>query len=138
MTIRKSIEEGREIGPRIIMRGFMDGRGPYAGPTKVFVDTEQEAQTAIDNYAKLGYEGIKIYSSIKPELVPTIIRLAHDKGMRISGHVPAHMTAQQFVELGADELQHINFVFLNFFPEVKDTRTPARFTRSPSVPRHWI
>jgi imidazolonepropionase-like amidohydrolase len=128
MAIRRNIEEGREIGPRILMRGFMDGRGPYAGPTRVFVDTQQEAQAAIDNYAKLGYEGIKIYSSIKPELVPTLIRLAHDKGMRISGHVPAQMTARQFVEMGADELQHINFVFLNFFPDVRDTRTPARFT----------
>jgi len=43
--------------------------------------------------------------------------------------VPAFMTAQQFVEAGADEIQHINMLFLNFwFDEVKDTRTPARFT----------
>ena len=39
------------------------------------------------------------------------------------------MTAQQFVDAGADEMQHVNFVFLNFFfDEVQDTRTPARFT----------
>src|SRR3712207_5404457 len=39
------------------------------------------------------------------------------------------MTAEQFVQAGADELQHTNFLFLNFlFDEVKDTRTPARFT----------
>jgi imidazolonepropionase-like amidohydrolase len=105
----------------------MDGRGPYTGPTKVFVDTEAEARAAIDNYAKLGYDGIKVYSSIKPELVPTIIKLAHAKGLRVSGHVPANMTARQFVEAGADEIQHINFVFLNFFDDVKDTRTPQRF-----------
>jgi hypothetical protein len=125
---KRDIEAGNEIGPRITMRGFMDGRGPYAGPTKVFVDTEAEARSAIGNYAKLGYEGIKVYSSIKPELVPTIIKLAHDAGLRVSGHVPAFMTAQQFVEAGADEIQHINMVFLNFFfDEVKDTRTPQRF-----------
>jgi predicted amidohydrolase YtcJ len=69
-------------------------------PTKVFVDTEAEARSAIDNYAKLGYDGIKVYSSIKPELVPTIVKLAHEKGLRVSGHVPAFMTAQQFVEAG--------------------------------------
>jgi len=128
LQIKRDIENGAAIGPRITMRGFMDGRGPYAGPTKVFVDTEAEARSAIDNYAKLGYEGIKVYSSIKPELVPTIIKLAHEKGLRVSGHVPAFMTAQQFVEAGADEIQHINMLFLNFFfDEVKDTRTPARF-----------
>ena len=129
LALRRKVEAGEEIGPRISMSGFMDGRGPYAGPTKVFVDTEAEARAAIDNYARLGYSGIKIYSSIKPELAPKIIELAHAKGLRVSGHVPAFMTAEQFVRAGADELQHINFIFLNFlFDDVKDTRTPARFT----------
>jgi imidazolonepropionase-like amidohydrolase len=128
-SLKRKIEANEELGPRILMSGFMDGRGPYAGPTKVFVDTEEEARTAIDNYAKLGYTGIKIYSSIKPDIVPKIIELAHAKGLRVSGHVPAFMKAEQFVRAGADELQHVNFIFLNFlFDEVKDTRTPARFT----------
>lgn len=128
-TLKRKIDANEELGPRILMSGFMDGRGPYAGPTKVFVDNEEEARTAIDNYDKLGYSGIKIYSSIKTELVPKIIELAHAKGLRVSGHVPAFMTAEQFVQAGADELQHVNFVFLNFlFDDVKDTRTPARFT----------
>ncbi|MGI8835083.1 MAG: hypothetical protein ACR2H4_00395 [Pyrinomonadaceae bacterium] len=128
LALKAKIEANEEIGPRILMTGFMDGRGPFAGPTKVFVDTEEEARTAIDNYARLGYTGIKVYSSIKPELVPRIIELAHAKGLRVSGHVPAFMSAEQFVRAGADELQHINFLFLNFlFDDVKDTRTPARF-----------
>jgi hypothetical protein len=126
--MKRDFDAGAEIGPRVTMRGFMDGRGPYTGPTKVFVDNEAEARTAIDYYARHGYDGIKVYSSIKPELVPTITRLAHEKGLRVSGHVPAFMSAQQFIEAGADEMQHINFVFLNFFfDEVKDTRTPQRF-----------
>jgi imidazolonepropionase-like amidohydrolase len=129
LALKAKFEAGDEIGPRVLMSGFMDGRGPYAGPTKVFVDTEEEARSAVENYARLGYTGIKVYSSIKPELVPAIIRLAHAKGLRVSGHVPAFMSAEQFVRAGADELQHINFVFLNFlFDDVKDTRTPARFT----------
>jgi hypothetical protein len=38
------------------------------------------------------------------------------------------VTAQQFVEDGADEIQHMNFIFLNFmFDTVKDTRGRLRF-----------
>jgi hypothetical protein len=49
--------------------------------------------------------------------------------MRVSGHVPAFMSAQLFVEAGADEIQHINFIVLNFlFDTVKDTRGTTRFT----------
>jgi hypothetical protein len=90
-----AIEAGRDIGPRVIKGGFMDGRSPYSGPTRVFVDTEEEARTAIAQYASKGFEQIKIYSSVKPELVPTLVRLAHEKGLRLSGHVPAFMTARQ-------------------------------------------
>ncbi|MET0535645.1 MAG: amidohydrolase family protein [Steroidobacter sp.] len=129
LAMKKRIDAGEEIGPRISMSGIIDGPGPFAGPTKVLVDTEAEARAAVDNYAKLGYQAVKIYSSVKPELVPTIIEFAHEKGLRAAGHVPAFMNARQFVEAGADEIHHVNFIFLNFFfDEVKDTRTPARFT----------
>lgn len=127
-ALHKKIEAGEQVGPRIFMSGIMDGRGPYSAPTTVLVDTEEEARAVVDTYAKQGYTGIKVYSSIKPSLVPKIIEFAHGKGLRVSGHVPAFMTARQFVEAGADELQHVNFVFLNFFDDVKETRTPARFT----------
>lgn len=129
LETRGRFDSGVEIGPRILMAGFIDGRGPYAGPTKVFADTEQEARAAIDNYAKLGYVQIKVYSSLKPELVPKIVQMAHSHGLRVSGHVPAFMTAEQFVRDGVDEIQHMNFIFLNFmFDKVQDTRTPTRFT----------
>jgi len=128
-AMQQRFDDGTEIGPRVLKAGFIDGRGPFQGPTKVFADNEQEAKDDIDRYAKLGYVQIKIYSSIKPELVPKIAQMAHAHGMRVSGHVPAFMTAQQFVEDGADEIQHMNFIFLNFmFDKVQDTRGRARFT----------
>ena len=125
---RKRIQEGKEIGTRIVLAGVIDGRGPYQGPTKVLVSTEAESRAAVDNYARLGYVQIKIYSSVKPELVPAIIDEAHQHGLRVSGHIPAEMTAAQCVELGYDEIQHANFLMLNFMPELKNTNTPTRFT----------
>ena len=122
-------DSGLAIGPRVSEAGFIDGRGPFQAPTGLYADTPQEAEAAVNRYADLGYIQIKIYSSLKPELVPVVIKAAHARGLRVSGHIPNGMIASQFVEDGADELQHINFVFLNFFPgKVKDTRTPERFT----------
>lgn len=126
--LKRKIESGEAIGPRIVMAGLVDGRGPYQGPTKFLADTEEEAKAAIDFFASHGYEGLKIYSSIKPELVPVMTRYAHEKGLRVSGHIPAGMTASQAVDAGYNEIQHVNMLFLNFWPEIKETRTPARFT----------
>ena len=123
---RKRIEEGKELGTRIVLAGLIDGRGPFQGPTKVLVSTEAEARAAVDNYKRLGFVQIKIYSSVKPELVPVIIEEAHKNGLRVSGHIPAEMTAAQCVELGYDEIQHVNFLILNFMPEIKNTNTITR------------
>jgi hypothetical protein len=127
--MRASFDSGVLAGPHVVMAGFIDGRGPYQAPSKVFADTPEEARADIARYKSLGYEQIKIYSSVKPELVSVIADAAHQAGMRVSGHVPAYMTMEQAVEKGYDEVQHANFWFLNFmFDTVPDTRTPARFT----------
>jgi hypothetical protein len=122
-------QNGTAIGPRVWKSGIIDGRGQFQVPTGLYADTAAEAAAAVNRYADLGYIQIKLYSSLKPELVPGIATLAHSRGLRLSGHIPNGITASTFVEDGADEIQHINFIFLNFLAsKVKDTRTPERFT----------
>ena len=123
-------DDGSELGPRVLKAGIIDGTGEFAGPTKMRVDTAEQAIQDVDWYADHSYAQIKIYSSIKPELVPIIADRAHARGLRVSGHVPAFMSARKFVEGGADEIQHLNFIVLNFlFPEVKETRNRDRFIK---------
>ena len=58
-----------------------------------------------------------------------IAERAHAHGMRLSGHIPAFMSAEQAVRAGYDEIQHINMVFLNFLAgDREDTREQIRFT----------
>ena len=122
-------DSGTTIGPHVWKAGFIDGHGPFQAPTGLYADTAEEAKTAVNRYADLGYIQIKLYSSLNPDFVPGIVKAAHARGLRVSGHIPNGMTASQFVEDGADEIQHINFIFLNFLAgKVKDTRTPERFT----------
>jgi hypothetical protein len=123
-------DDGSELGPRVLKAGIIDGTGELAGPTTMRVDNAEQAIKDVDWYADHGYAQIKIYSSVKPELVPIMADRAHARGMRVSGHVPAFMSARQFVDNGADEIQHLNFIFLNFlFPEVKETRNRDRFIK---------
>lgn len=127
--LRRRLEAGTAVGPHVVAAGFLDGPGPFQGPTKALAATEQEAREWVRRYAALGYRQVKLYSSLKPELVAPVADEAGKHGMRVSGHVPAFMTADEAVRAGYGEIQHVNMLFLNFFfDEVKDTRTPARFT----------
>lgn len=128
VALKEKFDSGKAIGPRLVLAGLVDGPGPFQGPTNLLAATEEEARKAIDFLVSRKYEGLKIYSSIKPELVPFLTSYAHEKGLRVSGHIPAGMTAEKAVDAGYDEIQHVNMLFLNFMPDVTDTRTPARFT----------
>ncbi|HEX6041061.1 amidohydrolase family protein [Longimicrobium sp.] len=120
---------GTKVGPRVVvMAGFIDGSGPFTGPTGLRADTPEQARQHVAWYADHGYTHIKLYSSLKPELVPIIAQEAHRRGMRVSGHIPEGMTAAQAVRAGYDEIQHANMLFLNFLSDTLDTRTPQRFS----------
>jgi cytosine/adenosine deaminase-related metal-dependent hydrolase len=127
--MKARFDEGVAVGPHIIRAGLMEGRGEKAAGAAVTAETEEEAKAGVDLFHKRGYEQIKIYNSMKPELVPLIAQYAHSKGMRVSGHVPVHMRAEEAVRAGYDELNHLNMVFLNFFIDKDtDTRTTLRFS----------
>jgi hypothetical protein len=73
-------DSGTAVGPRVWKAGFIDGRGPFQAPTGLYADTADEAQAAVNRYADLGYIQIKVYSSLKPELVRGIVKTAHARG----------------------------------------------------------
>lgn len=127
MELTSKHDSGEVIGPNTFRAGFMDKAGPYASGWAA--ESLQEALDRIDFFAEHGYIQIKLYSSIEPDWVKPLAERAHSHGMRISGHVPAFMSAEQAVRAGYDEIQHINMVFLNFLAgDREDTRQQIRFT----------
>ncbi len=126
---KEKIDNGIVLGPRIqAMSGFIDGAGKYAGPIGDKINSIEEGKTAVKKYADLGYQQIKLYSSLKPEWVKPIAQEAKKYNMRVSGHIPAFMLAEEAIEDGYNEIQHVNMLFLNFYGKGLDTRTPIRFT----------
>src|ERR1700729_3218688 len=126
---KAQFESGELVGPRVIIAGLMDGIGKYTAPIGTTTATADQAIAQVREWKNTGAVQIKIYSSMDPKLVPVIVREAHAQGMRVSGHIPAGMLAQDAVHEGFDEIQHVNFLFLNFMPDVMDrTQTPIRLT----------
>ena len=122
-------DAGTAVGPHVLRAGFIEGRGEKAASSKVTAETEAEAIAGIEFYAKRGYEMIKIYNSVKPELIPVITKAAHAHGMMVTGHIPVHVLANEAVKAGYDGIEHVNMLFLNFIADHDtDTRTPLRFT----------
>ena len=126
---RQRFEANQAIGPHVLRFGFIEGRGEKAASSVVTAEIPEEAKRAVQTFAERKYEGVKIYNSVKPELVPLIAQEAHARGMRVTGHIPVHMLAHEAVNAGYDGIEHINMLFLNFFATHEtDTRDITRFT----------
>lgn len=119
---------GRLLGPEVVPAGFIEGESPMSARNGFVIKTLDEAKRAVDWYATHGYRQVKIYNSFPKEILRETVAYAHAKGLRVSGHVPVYLRARDVVEMGFDELQHINQVLLNFLvKDDTDTRTLERF-----------
>jgi Amidohydrolase family len=123
------LDRHESIGPHVVPAGFIEGKSPFNANGGILVESLDGAKSAVDFYAQRGYPQIKIYNSFKPEWVKETAAYAHQRGLRVSGHIPAFMKAEDAVKDGYDEIQHINQVLLNFYvkPDT-DTRSLQRFT----------
>ncbi len=107
-ALRSAIEQRRSIGPRILAAGVIDGGEQPLGV--IAARDESEARSVVRRYKAAGFEQIKIYQSLPPTLVSVVADEAHKNGMTVTGHVPTGMNVRQFVEAGADQINHLNFV----------------------------
>ncbi len=127
--LQDRIASHEAIGPDVVAAGFLEGKSAHNANGGFVVEDLAGARRAVDWYAQNGYPQIKIYNSFKPEWLKDTVAYAHRRGLRVSGHIPAFMRAEQAVRAGYDEIQHINQLLLNFFvTPTTDTRTLLRFT----------
>ncbi|HEY9404278.1 MAG TPA: amidohydrolase family protein [Pyrinomonadaceae bacterium] len=135
VPIRDAIRRGRALAPRLLLAGVIDGGASPLGT--VTAETPAEARAAVALYQRKGYEQIKIYQSLKPELVAVVAAEAHRLGLTVTGHVPNGMNAFGGVEAGMDQINHINFItrlmYSRDFKPVPGTPAPPLDLESPSA-----
>jgi len=109
VAARDAIAAGKGIGPRLVMAGVVDGSGPFALGV-IRVDTPEQAREQVQKYKAAGFQQIKIYSSVKPEILKIVTAEAHRLGMTVTGHIPFSMNAIQGIEDGMDQINHVEYL----------------------------
>ncbi|TDW96121.1 amidohydrolase family protein [Dinghuibacter silviterrae] len=108
-AVQQAIDDGQGMGPHILKAGIIDGKGTMSLGV-IQADNAAEAVAAVDRYKAAGFIQIKIYSSVKPEVVRAICTEAHRLGLTVTGHIPEGMTLLAGVDSGMDMVNHIVYV----------------------------
>jgi imidazolonepropionase-like amidohydrolase len=115
------------LGPDILLAGMTDGAG-IKGNGVIRATTPEEAREVVAKYYENGYNQIKIYTSIQPEILKVLVEEAHKRGMTVTGHVPSAVgNAVDAVESGMDQLSHKGLFLSVLFPEKTTTELGRSF-----------
>ncbi len=105
-SLRTEVESGRVNGPNIFMAGLIDGPGPNAFGA-FSASTPDEGRAIVRRYHELGFEQMKLYSLLAPDVVGAVCREAHALGMTVTGHIPTSLTLLAAVDSGMDHVAHL-------------------------------
>ncbi len=109
-SVKDAIDNNKGVGPRIIKAGIIDGDSPYVLGI-IRANNSDEARAVVKKYKEAGYEQIKLYSSVKPEMIKAVADEAHKLGLSVTGHVPRSVSLTEAVKLGQNQINHIQYIY---------------------------
>lgn len=105
---REQVRAGRLAGPRIVSAGpLLDGHPPLRPDHQVLRSPEQ-ARQAVAEQAALGYEAIKVYTQLEPEVYRAVVAAAREAGLPVVGHVPRGMDVFDAALAGQHSVEHLS------------------------------
>jgi len=114
--VRDKVNSGQGLGPHMLLAGIVDGDGPIAlGVERV--NTAADAAKWVKTYHDAGFQQMKLYSSLQPEMVKAVCDEAHKYGMTVTGHIPQGMNIYDGVNAGMDQVNHIQYVIQALWPK---------------------
>jgi imidazolonepropionase-like amidohydrolase len=118
-AVRDTIDDGRGLGPSILMACIVDGEGKTALGTTRLTDASG-IPGLIQTFRDARCSQVKIYSSLPPRLIAPLASAAHEAGLSVTGHIPNGIGAVHAVEAGMDQINHLSYVVRALFPPSYD------------------
>jgi Amidohydrolase family len=122
LSWRDSLDQDHWLGPRLLTSGpILDG-SPPSRPTNVVLISAEQAEREVNREADLGFDYLKIYDNLPPDLYATVGRTAAARGLSMIGHLPTPVGLDGLFRMRLQaEVQHLE-EFLPFFADGSDPR----------------
>ncbi len=107
LEMRRRIEKGELVGPRLILAPMIDGpKQAWPPPISNWVANAEEASTAVRRFKADGYDAVKVYSFLTKEEYDAIVSTAKVVDMPVIGHVPMALSVEYVIGAGQKLIAH--------------------------------
>ncbi|GCE15737.1 amidohydrolase family protein [Tengunoibacter tsumagoiensis] len=111
LALQQRLQRKELPGPLLFTTSpLIEGGPPIHSAWRSITNTD-EAVRAVYMYAERGYQQIKIYNQLQPDVVRAIGHTAQEVGMRMVGHCPNAMTFEEASDAGQSCFEHLTGIW---------------------------
>ncbi|MFC3051027.1 amidohydrolase family protein [Kordiimonas pumila] len=104
-----------ETTPRVFISGPLldgfpavyDGNTPGLAKIAISLKTPDDAIKAVDYLNQQGVDFVKAYEMLSPETFKALAKRARKYDLKVDGHIPLSMTAEQAADAGMNSMEHL-------------------------------
>ncbi|MEX0891592.1 MAG: amidohydrolase family protein [Gemmatimonadota bacterium] len=125
LNLKRDIEAGRVIGPRLFATGpYLTGeQGPG---TMTLLDGPEQARRVVRYWSEEGVDWFKAYTWISRAELAAAIDEAHQHGVKVTAHL-CSVGYREAVAMGIDNLEHGLFANSEYYPGKEPDDCPGGF-----------
>lgn len=119
LRYRDEIVRGERLGSTLYLTGrLLDGSPPIFGGVSTVVTTPEEGRRVVAEQHDEGYDFIKVYNNLMPDVLTAVVDAAHQHGMAVLGHIPRQPERAQALQAalaaGQDVIAHGEEYFFTY------------------------
>ncbi|MBN8823528.1 MULTISPECIES: amidohydrolase family protein [unclassified Spirosoma] len=108
LSLREKIHRRQLLGPTLYTASPILEGSPNVWKFSRIVRTKQEARQAVIQFAKAGYDFIKIYHTLPQELYREILRVGDSLQIPVVGHIPFQVDLKEVLASSQYSLEHVD------------------------------
>ena len=137
LAFRRRIAAGGLIGPRIVTAGPVVEAAPLSHPDNVMLADPAAARREVARQRAEGYDFIKVYNQLAPEVYAAVTAAAAELGTPVSGHVPVEVGLRGALAAKQRSIEHLRGYILELVPRSAPVQ-PATSFRNWSVAWNYV
>lgn len=106
LRMRRRVEEGVIIGPRIVTAGPVVEAAPLSHPVNALLENPSAVRAELTRQKNAGYDFVKVYNHLDPAVYDSVIAVASELGMAVAGHVPLEVGLEQALTSRQRSIEH--------------------------------
>jgi len=127
LVTREALRDGSLTGPRMFTSGpLLDGDPPiWSGDGTRVVTTAADARAAVAAHVAAGYDFVKVYNNLDPDVLAAVDQAAREAGLAVIGHLPRGPVRSEGLRrglgAGIDLIAHAEEIFFTQFGGAPDS-----------------